>query len=89
MNSTHEVFNQPEPLVDYNLFETNRPLRDALKFNAPQLHVAQLQELGVTLGSAEMQAHARLANTTRQSCTRTTASGGASTRSSFIRAITS
>ncbi|MGJ3704871.1 isovaleryl-CoA dehydrogenase [Variovorax sp. AFSI2.2] len=63
MNSTHEVFNQPEPLVDYNLFETNRPLRDALKFNAPQLHVAQLQELGVTLGSAEMQAHARLANT--------------------------
>lgn len=63
MNSTHEVFNQPEPLVDYNLFETNRPLRDALKFNAPQLHVAQLQELGVTLGSTEMQAHARLANT--------------------------
>jgi len=63
MNSTHEVFNQPEPLVDYNLFETNRPLRDALKFNAPQLHVAQLQELGVTLGSAEMQAHARLTNT--------------------------
>jgi putative acyl-CoA dehydrogenase len=63
MNSTHEVVNQPEPLVDYNLFETNRPLRDALKFNAPQLHVAQLQELGVTLGSAEMQAHARLANT--------------------------
>ena len=63
MNSTHEVFNQPEPLVDYNLFETNRPLRDALKFNAPKLHVAQLQELGVTLGSAEMQAHARLANT--------------------------
>ena len=63
MNSTHEVFNQPEPLVDYNLFETNRPLRDALKFNAPKLHVAQLQELGVALGSAEMQAHARLANT--------------------------
>ncbi|MDQ0591167.1 isovaleryl-CoA dehydrogenase [Variovorax paradoxus] len=59
---THEVFNQPEPLVDYNLFETNRPLRDALKFNAPQLQVAQLQELGVTIGSAEMQAHARLAN---------------------------
>ena len=49
---THEVFNQPEPLVDYNLFETNRPLRDALKFNAPQLHVAQLQEFGVTLGCA-------------------------------------
>jgi hypothetical protein len=62
MNSTHEVFNQPAPLADYNLFETNRPLRDALKFNAPQLQVAPLQELGVTIGSAEMQTHARLAN---------------------------
>ena len=27
MHATHEVFNQPELLVDYNLFETNRPLR--------------------------------------------------------------
>ncbi|RRH90692.1 isovaleryl-CoA dehydrogenase [Variovorax beijingensis] len=63
METTHEVFNQPEPLVGYNLFETNRPLRDALKFNAPQLQVAQLRELGATIGSAEMQAHARLANT--------------------------
>ncbi|QNK67389.1 isovaleryl-CoA dehydrogenase [Variovorax sp. PAMC26660] len=62
MNSTHEVFNQPAPLVDYNLFDTNRPLRDALKFNAPALQLAQLQELGATLGSADMQMHARLAN---------------------------
>lgn len=62
MDSTHEVFNQPEPLVDYNLFDTNRPLRDALKFNAPTLQTTQLHELGATLGSAGMQAHARLAN---------------------------
>jgi putative acyl-CoA dehydrogenase len=62
METTHEVFNQPAPLVDYNLFETNRPLRDALKFNAPALQLAQLQELGATAGSADMQAHARLAN---------------------------
>ena len=34
---THEVFNQPEPLVGYNLFATNRPLGDALRFNAPAL----------------------------------------------------
>ncbi len=32
---THEVFNQPEPLVDYNLFEGNEALRAALKLNAP------------------------------------------------------
>lgn len=61
--ATHEVFNQPTPLVNYNLFDTNRPLRDALKFNAPQLQLAPLKHLGGVLGTAEMQAHARLANT--------------------------
>src|SRR5512145_1139838 len=60
---THEVFNQPEPLVGYNLFETNRPLRDALKFNSPGLDTAPLQALGALAGTAQMQAHARLANT--------------------------
>jgi putative acyl-CoA dehydrogenase len=63
MNATHEVFNQPEPLADYNLFDTNRPLADALKFNAPQLELSPLAHLGSVLGSAEMQVHARLANT--------------------------
>ncbi|HEY2256597.1 MAG TPA: acyl-CoA dehydrogenase family protein [Variovorax sp.] len=63
MESTHEVFNQPAPLVGYNLFDTNRPLRDALKFNAPQLELESLARLGAVLGSAEMQTHARLANT--------------------------
>jgi putative acyl-CoA dehydrogenase len=62
MSATHEVFNQPEPLADYDLFEGNRPLRDALKFNAPALDTAELSRLGGLLGSSEMQAHARLAN---------------------------
>ena len=35
----------------------------ALRFNAPQLDVAPLMALGATLGRADMQAHARLANT--------------------------
>ncbi|MCG2593492.1 isovaleryl-CoA dehydrogenase [Ramlibacter sp. XY19] len=61
--ATHEVFNQPEPLVGYNLFEGNQALRDALRFNAPQLDVAPLAQLGQLAGSAEMQEHARLANT--------------------------
>lgn len=60
---THEVFNQPAALVDYNLFDTNCGLRDALKFNAPQMATAELSTLGATLGSAAMQNHARLANT--------------------------
>jgi putative acyl-CoA dehydrogenase len=62
MDSTHEVFNQPQPLVGYNLFASNRPLHDALKFNAPQLDTTALDTLGAALGSADMQAHARLAN---------------------------
>ncbi len=62
MNPTHEVFNQPAALSDYNLFDANRPLRDALKFNAPALDTHELSQLGATLGSTAMQTHARLAN---------------------------
>jgi putative acyl-CoA dehydrogenase len=61
-DATHEVFNQPEALVGYNLFEGNQGLRDALKHNAPGLDTAPLIALGKLLGVAEMQAHARLAN---------------------------
>jgi putative acyl-CoA dehydrogenase len=61
--TTHEVSNQPAPLVDYNLFDTNRPLQDALKLNAPGLDTAPLRQLGELAGTAGMQAHARLANT--------------------------
>lgn len=62
MHATHEVFNQPDPLVNYNLFASNRALQSALKFNAPALDTASLQALGAQLGTAEMQNHARLAN---------------------------
>jgi putative acyl-CoA dehydrogenase len=60
--ATHEVFNQPEPLVGYDLFAGNAALREALKFNAPELDLAPLAALGRQLGTAEMQTHARLAN---------------------------
>ncbi|RZL86605.1 MAG: isovaleryl-CoA dehydrogenase, partial [Variovorax sp.] len=62
METTHDVFNQPTPLAGYNLFDTNRALRDALKFNAPTLQTTALHDLGETIGSTDMQAHARLAN---------------------------
>ncbi|MDP3351744.1 MAG: isovaleryl-CoA dehydrogenase [Hydrogenophaga sp.] len=62
MNPTHEVFNQPEPLVNVNLFATNRAMQAALQFNAPALDTAPLHALGAVVGSGEMQAHARLAN---------------------------
>ena len=62
MNTTHDVFNQVEPLVDVNLFDGNRAMRDALRFNAPALVTTHLNALGEKVGSAEMQQHARLAN---------------------------
>jgi len=61
--STHEVFNQSTPLVDQNLFTGNLALQDALRFNLPGFDAARFAVLGATAGSAEMQRHARLANT--------------------------
>jgi putative acyl-CoA dehydrogenase len=61
--STHEVSNQASPWVGVNLFDTNLPLRDALRCHAPAQSTARLRELGTMAGSAEMQQHARLANT--------------------------
>jgi putative acyl-CoA dehydrogenase len=60
--ATHEVFNQSAPLVDVDLFGSNRPLRDALAHQAPGLDTGRLAALGARAGSAEMQQHARLAN---------------------------
>ncbi len=62
MQTTHDVLNQATALVDYNLLAGNRPLLAALKFNAPNLDIAELIQLGQTLGTTEMQTHARLAN---------------------------
>ena len=62
MVTTHEVFNQPAPLVDTNLFSANRAMQAALAFNAPALDTAPLHALGAVVGSGEMQTHARLAN---------------------------
>ncbi|TAH10481.1 MAG: isovaleryl-CoA dehydrogenase [Curvibacter sp.] len=59
---THEVTNQVVPLENYNVFTGNQALRDALKFNAPDLDTTLLEVLGSKLGSAEYQTHARLAN---------------------------
>lgn len=63
MSATHEVFNQPAPLQDVDLFDIQRPLQSALKLHAPDLDLAPLRGLGVLAGSADMQQHARLANT--------------------------
>jgi putative acyl-CoA dehydrogenase len=63
MTPTHDVFNQAEPLVDVNLFAGNLAMQAALQFNAPGMDTAPLHALGELAGSADMQQHARLANT--------------------------
>ena len=60
--ATHDVSNQSTPLVDVNLFRSNRPLRDALAALAPGLDTAALDAAGAEFGSAAMIEHARLAN---------------------------
>ena len=61
--ATHEVFNQAAPFSGINLFHANRPLQDALALHAPTLATAPFVALGAEAGSADMQVHARLANT--------------------------
>jgi putative acyl-CoA dehydrogenase len=61
--ATHAVFNQAAPFTGVNLFHANRPLQDALALHAPTLDTAPLVALGAEAGSADTQAHARLANT--------------------------
>jgi putative acyl-CoA dehydrogenase len=61
--STHEVLNQPPPLVDYNLFTSDRALVAAAGREAGSWAMTELTELGAKLGRAEVQAWAALAHT--------------------------
>ena len=60
--ATHEVFNQSTPWSGVNLYDSNRPLQDALRCHHPGCDEAALRALGAQAGSAAMQLHARLAN---------------------------
>ena len=48
-----EVLNQPPPLVDNNLFSTNRPLREAVVREHAEWACARLEALGRSLGKPE------------------------------------
>ena len=57
-----EVRNQPPPLVNYNLFTSDRALRDAVSREGGGWACAQLEELGRRLGTAEVIEWAAQAN---------------------------
>ena len=51
---THEVTNQPPPLVDINLFETDAALRDAVHREGAGWAEVRLRSFGGVLGSADV-----------------------------------
>ncbi len=54
MSPTHEVFNQAQPLEDLNLFETDRPLTEALVREGAGWASERASEMGGICGSAEV-----------------------------------
>jgi len=59
---THEVFNQPKPLVDFNLFLSDMVLVDGLKRHNASWAYERVAEYGARMGSAEVLLWADQAN---------------------------
>jgi putative acyl-CoA dehydrogenase len=51
--STHEVFNQPPPLQDYNPFDADRPLAEALRREGAEWAEDRVRELAAVCGSRQ------------------------------------
>ena len=56
------VFNQPPPLVDYNVFEHDIPLQEALRREGADGFEDEVREMGAICGRAETLEWGRLAN---------------------------
>jgi putative acyl-CoA dehydrogenase len=60
--ATHEVFNQPPPFVDVDLYACDAALQDAVRANGAAGEAQALSAFGRRWGSAEMADNARIAN---------------------------
>jgi putative acyl-CoA dehydrogenase len=60
--ATHEVFNQPPPLAGYNVFEADRPLREAVRREGAEWAETRISAVGELAGSERMQQLGALAN---------------------------
>jgi putative acyl-CoA dehydrogenase len=58
----HEVANQPPPLADYNLFEADATLREAVRREGAEWAEPRITAVGAYAGSAHAQELGRLAN---------------------------
>lgn len=63
MSSTHTVLNQSEPRVNVNEFTSNIALCEATQTFAPNANLQKLEHIGQTVGGADYQRDAQLANT--------------------------
>ncbi|HTB89918.1 MAG TPA: hypothetical protein VK743_18270, partial [Steroidobacteraceae bacterium] len=59
---THTVFNQTPPLTDYNLFESDMALREAVEREGASWAAPELTAAGAELGTCTLFEHGRLAN---------------------------
>src|SRR6266853_1535686 len=60
--ATHTVFNQTPPLAEYNLFNTDAALQEAVQREGGGAATPDLVNAGAALGTAANFEHARLAN---------------------------
>jgi putative acyl-CoA dehydrogenase len=58
---THEVLNQPPPLVDYNAFEADVALRETVIREGGAWGLERLRDFGAVVASGEALDHARRA----------------------------
>ena len=60
--ATHEVFNQPVELTDYNLFDSDAALKEAVKREGAAWATSGLEAFGARAGSADTLEQGALAN---------------------------
>ena len=75
MPPTHQVLNQPPPLVDYDLFTTDPFLAGALEGSGASASDAELTEFGTLAGSAKVFGWGFEANRFPPACVPTTHTG--------------
>ena len=80
-----EVQNQPPPLEDYNLLQTDAALREAVRREGADWAESRLNALGSELGTLTPSRSASPPTATRRSSRPSTATATASTRLSSIR----
>ncbi|HPO14582.1 MAG TPA: acyl-CoA dehydrogenase family protein, partial [Candidatus Hydrogenedentes bacterium] len=61
--ATHEVINQPSALCDYNVYEADTPLKEAVQREGAGWAEEAISAFGAKMGSAEYIEYGRLANT--------------------------